>query len=78
MISAAITTRGLGGREGRGLAALALDHDALGTSPVDLAHLYVSDLVVRFDALYHLCHHPPFPFPGQCAAQGRPATFWTD
>jgi hypothetical protein len=54
----------LRGREGEGAAALALDHDALGTPPVDLAHLYLLDLVTRFDALYNLRHFfPRFPFP---------------
>jgi hypothetical protein len=63
MIGPALVAAGLlRGREGA--AALALDHDALGTPPVDFAHRYVLDLVMRFDVLYDLRHFfPRFPFP---------------
>jgi hypothetical protein len=51
MIRPALLTGSLGSREGLVLAALlALDHDALGTPPVNLAHLYVLNLVVCLDA----------------------------
>jgi hypothetical protein len=65
MIGPALAATGLlRGREGGCAATLALDHDALGTPPVDFAHLYVLDLVTRFDALYNLRHFfPRFPFP---------------
>jgi hypothetical protein len=57
MIRPALTAGSRRGREGRVLAALlALNQDVLGAPPVDLAHLYLVNLVVRFDTLYHLRH----------------------
>ena len=53
----------LRGREGRLLATLALEHDALWTPPVDLAYLHVFDFVARLDALDYLRHCIPLsPF----------------
>jgi hypothetical protein len=62
MIRPALAAGSLGGREGRVLAALlALNQNVLGAPPVDFAHRYILNLVVRVDALYHLRHRPPFP-----------------
>jgi hypothetical protein len=55
MIRPALVTNVLGGRESLVVPALlALDHDALGTPPVDPAHLHVLNLVMRLDALDYL------------------------
>jgi drug/metabolite transporter (DMT)-like permease len=43
---------GHGVGERRSLSALALDHAALGTPPVDLAEPHLFGFVVRFDTLY--------------------------
>ena len=60
MIRPALLTSVLGGREGLVLAApLALDHDALGTPRVDLAHLHVPNLVVSFAVLDYSHHQLP-------------------
>jgi hypothetical protein len=47
MVRLTLVTSLFGGREGLVLTALALDHDALGTPPVDLANLHVLNHVVR-------------------------------
>jgi len=71
MIRPALLTGVLEGREGLVLAAIALDHDALGTRPVDFAHLHVLNVVVRLDALNHLrqLSSSLFPFPTRERAQ---------
>jgi hypothetical protein len=57
MVRPALAAGSRRGREGRVLAALlALNQDVLGAPPVDLAHLYILNLVVRFDTLNHFRH----------------------
>jgi hypothetical protein len=57
MVRPALAAGSHRGREGRVLAALlALNQDVLGAPPVDLAHLYILNLVVRFDTLNHFRH----------------------
>src|SRR5918994_7539691 len=65
MIRAALAAGGSEGAEGRFLTAGAFDHHTLRTPLVDLTHLYVSNLVVRLDALDNLGYlrhwHLPLP-----------------
>jgi len=70
MIAATLYARGGGCGEREFLSTLAFNHHALGTPLVDLAALYVLNLVARVDALGNFSHSSPFlatvllsPFP---------------
>src|SRR5215203_3417523 len=64
LIRPALGAGGFKGAEGQLLTAGAFDHNALGTPPVDLAHRYVLNLVVRLDAFYKSRHGTPLLSPG--------------
>src|SRR5215204_3956666 len=64
VLRAAPPAGGRGGGEGRLLAALALDEDALRTPHVDLAERHLLDVVACFGTLDNLKHQTtPFLFP---------------
>jgi hypothetical protein len=65
MITATLyARRGRRGGEREPLPTFALDHNTLGTPLVDLAELYLLNLVARVEALDNLGHSPPFePLP---------------
>jgi hypothetical protein len=62
LIRPALLTSMLGGPENLVFTALlALDHDALRTPPVNLAHRYVLNLIVRVEALDNFRDHRYLP-----------------
>src|SRR5215210_112575 len=69
MVRAAPHAGTLGAGEGRILAAVALDQDALGTPPVDLAELHLLDLVIPFDVPDY--DHRLLSFPSPWFRTGR-------
>jgi hypothetical protein len=60
---ATLCTGVIRGGEGQLLTAVALDHEALGTPPVDLAHRYVLNLITCLNVLDDFRHSSSSPFP---------------
>jgi hypothetical protein len=61
VVRVARSTGGLVAGQERPLAAIALDHDALGMPPVDPAEAHLLSLVASFGVSDYLRHPPPFP-----------------